>query len=346
LGTSRTGAPTRITPPQLSIIQYIKGSLLIFTLLCCVLTIAQAQRVYRYLDGLTVHDQIKLLTWGLIGLQEVLLPGAAFIGTLFVCRRMWRRGHMFTLLAAGYSPWQLGKGLGWFAVLSCCLVGGVAHVAGPSALSELRSGFIDAFDSGKIYPVDLLNLGQRGAVSILPDTKESVGVLVDGSSLQLVYAEHSEFRRGGDGNWLHLKNVALAGSRVSMATQQLNLKVPTKAVMAFPKVLRGTKLTVSSKLDLSESISVFAYVRRWSLTILPLVLCMFAMALPGLLGDGLLAVVTAVLLAFIHIYFRWIELMSLSAEGNILAGGLFVFVCCVAAILCLRRAFWQLKSAS
>ena len=171
-------------------------------------------------------------------------------------------------------------------------------------------------------------------------------MLVDGNSVKLIYAEHSEYRRKAGVNWLELKNVSLAGARVTMATDALNLKIPTRAVMAFPKVLRGTKLKVTSELDLSESDAVFAYVRRWSLTYLPMVLCIFAMALPGLLADGLLALVTVLLLASIHIYFRWIELMSLSADGNIIAGLLFSFACSVAALSCLRLAFWRLRSVS
>lgn len=333
---------TRSTLPQLSIIQYLKGSLLIFGLLCCVLTIAQAQRVYHYLDGMEFRAQVELLTWGLIGLQEVLLPSAAFIGAVFVFRKMWRRGYIVTLLTAGYSPWQLGRGLGCFAVLSVCLVGFFTHVAGPDALSQLRAGFIDAFESGKIYPVSVLNLGERGAVNILPETKEAVGILMNQGAPQLIYAQYSDYRRGSDGNWLNLTKVEVAGGRTFMSTDHLKLKVPTQMVKAFPKVLRGTKLMVSTRLDLTESKSLFTYVRRWGLTLLPLVLCMFAMALPGLLSDGWLAFSTAALLGSTHGYFRWIELMTLPAIMNVVAGIVFLIVLFGVAVLCLRRAFWHI----
>ncbi len=332
--------------PQLSIIQYAKGTLLVFVLLCCVLTIAQAQRVYQYLEGVDLQSQLYLLGLGLVGLQEVLLPSAMFVGAIFVCRKMWRRGYILTLLTLGYSPWALGKGIGVFAVLMSCLVGLCTHSAGPQALSALRQEFTEAFESGQVYPLSFLKVGAHGALAILPDTKEAVGVLKSGGQWQLLYAQRSDYRGGDGDNWLTLTDVEFARDDVLITTQSLNLKVPTHVVSAFPKVLRGTKLVVSSKLDLRESRGMFSFVRRWVLTTLPLVLVLFAMALPGLLSDSVLAFVTTALLASVHVYFRWVEVMALSVEMNVAAGIFFTGALSAIAVLSMRRAFWLGSHAS
>ncbi len=338
----RTGEiSTRIDVPQLSILYQAKGSLVIFALLCSVLTVAQAQRIYPYLDGIEVQTQLHLLSLGLLGLQEVILPAAMFVSAVFLCRKMWRRGYMLTLLTAGYSPWQLSRHLLFFSVLTTILVGVCAHVTGPKALFELRHRFTVAFESGQIYPTNFIEFGHNGALSILSDTKETVGVLRKHGSVQLFYAKRSGYQRLNGENWLSLKEVELSSDDALVETQRLNLKVPMQTVTAFPKVLRGSKLQMSSQLDLHRDHEMFAFVRRWALTVLPMILMLFALALPRVCSDGVLAFATIGLLGCVHLYFRGIELLSLSATMNVVSGVALMCSLLVLAALSMRRAFWR-----
>ena len=276
-----------------------------------VLTAAQAQRVYQYLSLLDWSAQFTLLTLGTIGLAEVLLPAATFLAVLYVFRAAWRRGYVSTLFSCGYSPWRLNRGLIQLTAIIMACTALFSHYFGPMALSQLKDGFVDAFQAGNVHPITAIPIGEAGGLEISPENGEVVGVFQSMDTLNLVHAERTKFVAENGIKRVEFNQVHAANRYVSLETEKLTVALGTKSFSSFPKVLRGTKLIPTEKLMLHNHTHQYASLRRWALTLLVLPLLLLAGLLPRFFGDVALVCVSGLCLACTHMTLRFIELSNL-----------------------------------
>ena len=96
-----------------------------------------------------------------------------------------------------------------------------------------------------------------------------------------------------------------------MQTPTLRLALPDDLVSVFPKVLRGTKLVPSQRLELYRSEDAFAFARRCLLVVMTPTLLFLGAVLPGVLPDWLLSLSAVALLSVVHVFGRWIEILQL-----------------------------------
>ncbi|MGB0646709.1 MAG: LptF/LptG family permease [Bradymonadia bacterium] len=321
---------------------YHKGFVFIFGLVCLLLTAAQAQQVSVYLAALELFPKAKLLGIGLVGLLEVILPSVAFLTSIVVFRKLWRRGQILTLLACGYAPWELLRGLLRFAIGMTLLVAWLSHIAGPKALNELRERFELAFDEGQVFPKRQFVLNNELVLGI-EQTGVVWGIQSNEKRQTLLRANHGRFSRNERGVSLRLKDVALTSGELYLQTPELRLTLPDDLVSVFPKVLRGTKLIPSQNLDFSRSEHVFAFARRCLLVAMTPTLLFLGAILPGVLPDWILSLAGVALLSVVHVFGRWIELMQLSPALNVCSMALFFGGVMWLFLSVYRRAFASAK---
>ena len=134
-------------------------------------------------------------------------------------------------------------------------------------------------------------------------------------------------------------DVTLTSGKLHMQTPTLRLALPDDLVSVFPKVLRGTKLVPSQRLELYRSEDAFAFARRCLLVVMTPTLLFLGAVLPGVLPDWLLSLSAVALLSVVHIFGRWIEILQLSPAlifgSMILFYGGVLWLCSYAY----RRAF-------
>lgn len=318
---------------------YFKGFIIILGLVCLLLIAAQSQQVAVYLADLTFVQQSTFLSIGLVGLLEVIVPSVAFLTSIIVFRKYWRRGQMLTLLACGYTPWELLRGLFQFAIALTLLVAWLCHNAGPEALNELRHRFELAFDEGQVFPKRQFILNKELVIGI-EKTGRVWGIQSNKTRQTLLRADRGTFSRDERGISLQLEEVALTSGDLYLQTPELRLTLPDDLISIFPKVLRGTKLIPSAELDFSRSENVFTFTRRCLLVIMTPTLLFLGTLLPGVLSDGALSLAAIILLSAVHVFGRWVELLELSSGLNICAMSLFYLgVACLCAVV-YRRAIY------
>ena len=311
-------APSSLMGPRfasaLTLLRSTTNVLLVFTLL---LTFAQSQQIAIYLQSFSLQTKLVLIGLGAVGLLEVLLPIAAFIGSLLVFRRAWRCGYCLTVFACGRSPLFLLKGALFLSIPLMCITAFASHSLGPDALRTLRRQFIEHVESGARPPLRSMVLESDGAIEFLGGNAELVGVLRVSGERTLVHADSSTLYKDGTLYSLQLQNFALNNPSLQLQTKQLKVQLPIGAVTGHPKVLRGTKLIASSQLDFNRSDHVFSYARRWCLTLSVPLLILYAFVLPAFLSDFRLAIASLGLLGSLQSVFRGVEIWALSSVWSV-----------------------------
>lgn len=327
----------------LSLRKLLKTSFLVCLVGGIVLTGVQAQRVFKYLAVLDVGERLGLLVLGLVGLLEVLLPAATFLAVLYVYRSAWRSGQITTIFACGYSPLSVSYGSIKLAGIVMFLTAIVAHHYGPIALNSLKQEFEVAFESGRVYPVDSFDLGDRGGVEILGTKGLVRGFFEEEGVLTLVHAKSSQFLDdGGRQQKLQFNDVTLANRFLSLETHRLTIALPTQSFHRYPKVLRGSKLIPSAQLKANQTEHQYAFLRRCVLILMIPLLFSLAVVLPKFLGDVALACSGVSILAFIHLGLRGIEILAFRDGAAIVAMALLLGAPLVMSVMLWRRTFWQI----
>ena len=152
------------------------------------------------------------------------------------------------------------------------------------------------------------------------------------------HSSNGRFLRDRRGLSLQLSDVTLTSGKLH-ANADSRLVLPDDLVSVFPKVLRGTKLVPSQRLELYRSEDAFAFARRCLLVVMTPTLLFLGAVLPGVLPDWLLSLSAVALLSVVHIFGRWIEILQLSPAlifgSMILFYGGVLWLCSYAY----RRAF-------
>ena len=327
----------------LSLSKFLTTSLLICLVGGIVLTGVQAQRVFKYLAILDLGERLHLLGLGLVGLLEVLLPAATFLAVLYVFRSAWRSGQINTIFACGYSPLSVSYGSIQFAGIVMFITAAVAHHYGPSALHSLKQEFELAFESGRVYPVDSFDVGERGGVEILGTKGLVRGFFEKSGVLTLVHANSSQFLDDGETQQkLQFNDVKLANRFLSLETHRLTVVLPAESFHRYPKVLRGSKLIPSAQLEPSQTDHLYAFLRRCVLILMVPILFSLAVVLPKFLSDVALACSGVSILGLIHLGLRGIEILAFPDWGLVVSMGLLLGVPLAISVFLWRRTFWQI----
>ena len=303
---------------------------------------AQAQRMHQYLSILGLHEQLTLLGWGTVGLLEVLLPAASFLGVVYVFRHAWRAGYITILWSCGFSPWQLGSGVFRLAVFIVFATALFSHFLGPMALSRLQGDFVQAFESGRVHPIEHLAVGSMGGIKIGAKKGETSGVFEAFGKPTLLHADASQFLAKDNERRLQFTKVLVANSNFSLQTEQLSIRLDSSAFHPYPKVLRGTKLLSSDDLDVEHPTHQYAVLRRCVLALLGGCLVLIGAVMPRLLTDIYLAIGCVVLLAAGHLSLRFIELAQLDGLTLLLSMMSVSSVYLSGVFFSWRRVFWRI----
>ncbi|MXQ07538.1 LPS export ABC transporter permease LptF [Alphaproteobacteria bacterium GH1-50] len=86
----------------------------------------QSALVFLEFSALTLPNVIRIV-----------LPIAAFAGTLYVTNKLTSESELVVVQATGFSPWRLARPVLFFGVIVFCLASILAHVLVPASLRQL-----------------------------------------------------------------------------------------------------------------------------------------------------------------------------------------------------------------
>ena len=72
------------------------------------------------------------------GVIRIVLPIAAFAGTLYVTNRLTAESELVVVQATGFSPWRLARPVLLFGIIVFVLASILAHVLVPASLRQLQ----------------------------------------------------------------------------------------------------------------------------------------------------------------------------------------------------------------
>ena len=89
-------------------------------------------------DGQPAWVFLEFTALTLPGVIGVVLPIAAFAGTVYVTNRLSTESELVVMQATGYSPWRLIRPVLFYGIIIAAMMSILAHVLIPASLSQLK----------------------------------------------------------------------------------------------------------------------------------------------------------------------------------------------------------------